>query len=265
MTGKQFIDYQAQDAVALIRLNCPESLNALSRKMVRQLNHIVPRFNADDNLRCAVILSSGDIFSAGFELKDVKATLHELKTDNIQEVSGQFSVDFEDNEFHEKPIIAAIHGKCYGAGLTLCMACDMRIASYDALFCLPEVKLGLGSVTGTLRCAQNMGLGNALELLLLAEPRDAQWAQRTGLVNCLVAPDELEKSAINWANTIASMSFAAISGTRKVAQAAVYGQSFNDVCKLGHELRKACRIDDDYMSSITESKYHTNHEKTSPA
>ncbi len=249
-TEQRVVDYRTDGAVALIRLNRPERRNALNRALVRQLNAAIAEFNADARLRIAVIMSSGNTFSAGVDLKDLEALRQEPGITQLGDCAPYFAVDFEEVELNEKPLIAALHGNCYGAGLTFAMACDLRIASDDAAFCLPEARAGFPSVTGNLRCVRNMGMSNALELLLLAEPRDAAWALRTGLVNKVVSRDELEPAALGWARTIASMSADAISGSRKIAVAAASGLGFQDICRLGSGLRQSSSLDSSYVASI---------------
>ena len=239
MKETPIVDYQCAGAVAVIRINRPEKLNAFNRRMYLELNAAFARFNADESLRAAVVTAAGSSFSAGVDVKDVGAARALFK--DRQALAGQFTLDMEDLEFTPKPVIAAIQGHCYGQGLTFALACDLRIASEDALFCLPEVKVGLASVHGTLRSVKNVGLGNALELLLMGEPRDAQWAQKSGLVNKVVKPEELEEQALAWANAIAAIDPAAIRATREVAVRSQF-MSFDETVGLGVELRKTTQF-----------------------
>lgn len=116
------------------------------------------------------------------------------------------------------------------------LACDLRIAASDAQFSLPEVKVGIASVHGTLRAVQMAGLGKALELLLTGEMRDANWAHAAGLINEIVAPDQLEPRAQALAELIAAMPPGAIQATRMIANRAALG-SFDEVVQLGTSLR----------------------------
>lgn len=252
MSTSNFVEYQEEGAVALIRLNRPEKLNAFNRQLYRQVNHAVRRFITDADSRVAVIRASGRSFSSGVDLEDLRAAISELGDKNLQGVTHQFAIDFEEDEFVDKPILAAIQGHCYGQGMSLALACDLRIATEDAMFCLPEVKLGVASVSGTLRCVQNAGLGNALELLLMGEPRDAQWAYRAGLVNLVVKPDELDARAMEWASAIAAIDPEAIRATRKLAVFAQFNK-FEDTIHLGSTMRQRTRLDYDYVASITGS------------
>jgi enoyl-CoA hydratase/carnithine racemase len=237
MSETPFVEYRTEGAVALIHINRPDVLNAFSREVYRGVNDAIKRFNDDESVRVAVLSTAGRSFSGGVDLKDLRLAMDEAGVDNPSTLAPQFSLDHEDLAFSEKPIIAAIQGQCYGQGMTLAMACDLRVAADDARFCLPEVKIGIASVHGTLRCVHNAGLGNALELLLLGEPRSAQWAQRVGLVNELVPEQQVHSRAMELAQTIAAMDPKAIYATRKVAYFAQY-HDFEETVELGAQQRQ---------------------------
>ena len=237
MSETSFVEYRTEGAIAHIHINRPDVLNAFNREVYKGVNDAIKRFNDDESLRVAILSTAGRSFSAGVDLRDIKAAMAEAGVDNPMPLASQFSLDHEAQAFCEKPIIVAIQGQCYGNGMTLAMACDLRVAADDAQFCLPEVKIGVASVDGTLRCVKNAGLGNALELLLLGEPRSAQWAQRAGLVNDVVPEEQVLSRATEWAEAIASMDPKAIYATRRVAYAAQY-QRFEETTEMGAECRK---------------------------
>lgn len=236
MSDRSLVEYTTEGGVAVITLNRPNKLNALNRAMYRSVNEAVERYNADATLRAAVITATGRSFCAGVDLGDVRAALADAGSSDLNALAEQFSLDIEARPFPDKPIIVAMHGQCYGNGFTLALACDLRIASSDAVFCLPEVKIGLASVDGTWRAVQMAGMGTALELLLLGEPRDAEWVHRAGLVNIIVERDEVMDKAMEWAHTIASMDPAAIRATREVASFSRFN-GFDDIVALGASLR----------------------------
>jgi len=237
MSETPFVEYRTEGAIAFIHINRPDVLNAFSREVYKGVNDSLKRFNEDDSLRVAVFSTAGRSFSAGVDLRDLKSAMAEAGIDDPMPLAPLYSIDHEDLAFSEKPIIAAIQGQCYGQGMTLAMSFDLRVAADDAQFCLPEVKIGIASVHGTLRCVKNAGLGNALELLLLGEPRSAEWAQRAGLVNELVPEDQLLSRATELAQAIASMDPKAIYATRKVAYYAQY-HDFEQTVALGAQCRE---------------------------
>ena len=237
MSENQYVEYTTEGALAFIHINRPDSLNAFNREVYRGLNESFVRFNEDDNLRVAVLSTAGRSFSGGVDLKDLKLAMDEAGVDNPSTLAPQFSLDHEDLAFSEKPIVVAIQGQCYGNGMTLAMACDLRVAAEDAQFCLPEVKIGIASVHGTLRCVHTAGLGKALELLLLGEPRSAEWAERAGLINEVVPEQQVRSRAIELAQAIAGMDPKAIYATRKVAYFAQY-HDFEETVALGAQQRQ---------------------------
>lgn len=235
---KEVVEYRKEaGGVAVIQLNRPEKLNAFNRDMYRQFNEAVADFNKDPDCRVAIVTGSGRAFTAGVDTKDLKKAMDEQARGDIEELAPEFSVEMEDVEFLEKPIIAAINGLCYGEGLSLAIACDLRIATTDSQFCMPEVKIGLASIHGTLRMVHNLGLGNALEMLIMGDPVDADWAMRTGLINRVVAAEELMPAAMKWAKSIAALDQHAIKKTRKVAVSCQF-LDFNDAVDLGLRLRE---------------------------
>ena len=237
MSVNQFVEYTTEGAIALIHINRPDSLNAFNREVYQGLNESFVRFNEDENLRAAVLSTAGRSFSGGVDLKDLRQAMDEAGVDNPSTLAPLFSLDHEDLAFSEKPIVVAIQGQCYGNGMTLAMACDLRVAAEDAQFCLPEVKIGIASVHGTLRCVHTAGLGKALELLLLGEPRSAEWAERAGLINEVVPEQQVRSRAMELAQAIAAMDPKAIYATRKVAYFAQY-HNFEETVELGAQQRQ---------------------------
>ena len=250
MQHEEAVIYQEQDGVAMIRLNRPGKLNALNRTMCRQLNGAFEQFLANDDMRVGVYVAAGRSFSAGVDLADLQAALTEAETEMVGLISPQFEVEFEERQFCEKPVIAAIQGQCYGFGFTSALACDLRIATDDAVFCLPEVKLGAASVHGNLRVVQQAGLARAMELLLTGEKRDATWAKEAGIVNEVVPRAELEAQAMDYASAIANMDPYTVYATRKVAVMSQFA-GFDDIVAIGAGLRLRAKADSEYSQKMT--------------
>jgi enoyl-CoA hydratase len=186
--------------VALLTLNRPEAMNSLSAELRAALLMAVKEADADPAVRVIVIRGAGPkAFCAGADIKEfvppgsvagVRAEKHARSwTDAL---AGA-----------RKPTIAAIHGYCLGGGLELALACDIRIASTDATFAMPEVRLAIiPGAGGTQRLSRVVGLGHALRMILTGDRIDAQQAYRIGLVTDLVAPGELETAALALAESI---------------------------------------------------------------
>ena len=121
--------------------------------------------------------------------------------------------------------------------------CDIRIAAEDATFCLPEAKIGVPSINGTIRAAQVANHGAVRELLLTGEPRDAEWAKSAGFINTIVPNGELMATAERMAMNIAENGEEAIQIMRKVGEM-VLEEKFADLVEEGRKLRNAMKTGD---------------------
>jgi enoyl-CoA hydratase len=173
----------------VIMLNRPKVLNAINRKMLEELKAVVKQMAKDDEVKGAVIIGSGDkAFAAGADISEFSS----MSAEEAAEASRFGQKVFFTIENSPKPIIAAVNGFALGGGCELAMACHMRIASENAKFGQPEVKLGLlAGYGGTQRLAQLIGRGKATELLITADMIEAPEALRWGLVNHVTTRGEL--------------------------------------------------------------------------
>jgi enoyl-CoA hydratase/carnithine racemase len=193
--------YEVKDGVATITLNESESRNTWTMAIMTGLFGAVSRLGSDPDARVGILTSNGPAFCAGANLKD--ARVH--ATTNVSQYE-----EGKDNSIYDammncpKPIIAAVNGPAVGAGATLAVGCDIRIASTNASFVWPMASFGIIPANGTLvRLARVVGAGNALELTLSAKKIDAKEAARIMLVNRVVAPDRLMDEALELASAMA--------------------------------------------------------------
>jgi 2-(1,2-epoxy-1,2-dihydrophenyl)acetyl-CoA isomerase len=185
--------YTLNQGVLTITLNRPDVLNAFNRKMTDEIQDALKKAERDTSVRCVVFTGAGRAFSSGEDLKSRMAesdgggfgsTLRErynpivLKMRNI-----------------EKPVLGSINGIAAGAGCSLALACDMRIASEKARFIEVFVRVGLVPDSGSsFFLPRLVGLGKALEMAFLGDEVGAEDALRLGLVNRVVPPEELESA-----------------------------------------------------------------------
>ena len=193
------IDYQKEGKIAIFTLNRPEALNAIDPESAGELSRALIDFKDDDELWVGIITGAGDrAFSVG---ADIETMLTEMK-----KTRGQPSADpptIMRGLSIWKPIIAAINGAALGGGLEVALACDLRIASENATFGVPEVTLGLiPGWGGTQRLPRVIPLAKAAELLLTGRPINAQEAYRIGLVNKVVPFIELMPAAKQMADML---------------------------------------------------------------
>ncbi|HEX8745987.1 MAG TPA: enoyl-CoA hydratase-related protein [Pyrinomonadaceae bacterium] len=203
-----FVTYEALDSVAVVRLNRPEKLNALSGGMLNELRLAFERIREESELRAVILTGAGErAFSAGTDI----AELRQLDEAGALRASLRGQGVCKRIERCPVPVIAAVNGLAAGGGCELALACHMRLASDTAEFSLPETKLGMiPAYGGTQRTARAFGTGRALELMLTGRKLSAGDALRLGLVNRVVEPSELLAEAQALARTIAGLAPLAI-------------------------------------------------------
>lgn len=232
------VTYSCESGIAEISLNRPESLNALNRDMYRQINDVFHRFLTDDDAAVAIFCSSCDrAFCAGVDIKDINHAMT-MEALTLTDLANDLSIFFEEPGQLSKPVIAAINGHCAGEGLVMSLFCDLRIASPDARFSLPEAKIGVPSINGTIRAVQLIGHAQAMELLLTGDARDANWALNAGLVNAVVDKEDLLDSARSLATSIASNDATSIAIMRQIGEAAIE-QPFDELLAQGLATRES--------------------------
>ena len=187
--------------VAVIKLNRPEALNSFNNQLLADLEAAFKDVEKDEAIRAVIVTAEGEkAFSAGFDLK--QAT--EITPDNTGDVVDKGHQVFKLVEDFPKPVICAINGLALGGGLELAMACDLRVASQEAKMGNPEVMLGLiPSWGGVTRLPRLVGLSRAKEIVLQGGQMTAEQAEKYGLVNKVVPPDELHSQAMFLAQKIA--------------------------------------------------------------
>jgi enoyl-CoA hydratase len=182
--------------VALVTINRPDKLNALSAAVIAELRDMFERIQGDPAIRAAIVTGAGErAFVAGADIKELAAHSPLEMRDAARRGQDTFRL----LEKSSKPSVAAINGFALGGGLELAMACTVRFASENARLGQPEVKLGLiPGYGGSQRLPRLVGRGRALELLLAGDPIAAAEAHRIGLVNAVVPQAELLNYSRAW-------------------------------------------------------------------
>lgn len=184
------------EGIAVVTVNRPDKMNALSGAVVAELKDAFERIAGDASVRAAIVTGAGHkAFVAGADINE----LAELSPVEAREYAIRGQGAFRLLETCGKPTVAAVNGFALGGGLELAMACSVRFASDDARLGQPEVKLGIiPGYGGTQRLPRLVGRGRALQLLLSGEMIDATEAQRIGLVNAVVPEPELLRYSRFW-------------------------------------------------------------------
>jgi len=204
----QFLKYEKEAPLAFITVNRPEVMNALSNALTEEFAQVFKEVEKDEEIRVLVITGAGEkAFMAGADIKEVQErdfVLGRKQTKRRQEVFNMLP------EMHI-PVIAAINGFALGAGLEMAIACTLRIASTNAKMGSPEVNLGIIPGDGaTQRLPRLIGFGRAMEMVLTGGMIDAEEAYRIGLVNKVVAPENLMEEVRKMAKVLISKSPLAI-------------------------------------------------------
>jgi enoyl-CoA hydratase len=192
--GDKSVILDITGSIACLTLSRPEHSNAIDAPMVSALREACGLIAEDKRVRVVLLTAKGDWFSRGWDWEALSAEgdsplsameAHGIPADPLGCLSEL-----------PQPVVCAINGDAFGAGLELALACDVRLAVEDASFALPDISRGLlPLVGGTQRLPRLIGKGKALEMILTGEPIDAQEAMRIGLVGALARPEALSSAA----------------------------------------------------------------------
>ncbi|HXG63823.1 MAG TPA: enoyl-CoA hydratase/isomerase family protein [Blastocatellia bacterium] len=181
--------FELSDRIATITFNRPDRLNAINEEMREDFRRLFDELQANDEIGVVVFTGAGRAFSAGGDIEYFERDWNTRKFRQENHLLTQF---FDELELIEKPVLAAINGPCTGAGLQITLSCDIRIASDQAKFGFRENNIGLiPGAGGCSRLVKLIGYGKAKELIFTGEMISAAEAERIGLVNRVVAHDEL--------------------------------------------------------------------------
>ena len=173
--------YEKEEGLGIVRLNRPKSLNALNPRMIAEIIQVFEQIQEDRDIGAVIITGSEKVFGAGADIKDIKEIANAVDGYHFFAKAHPMYDKIEDLD---KPVIAAVSGLALGGGCELTLACDIRLAAENAVFGLPEIKLGVfPGGGGTQRLPRLIGVGRAKELLYSGNTIDATEAYRIGLVN----------------------------------------------------------------------------------
>ncbi len=194
------IEFQRKDKKAIIHLATPDNLNALDVKMSEELDNALLRCEEDDSIKVIIITGKGKAFCAGGNVKAMAEA--EDPEHFLEELSGNIHKPVHRIYNMEKVVIAAINGHAIGAGCGLAMSCDLRYASKKAKFNMGFMKIGLAPGCGTFFLPKLVGKAKAAELIYLSDTIDAETAEKLGLINHAVEPDNLMLEVMKAADII---------------------------------------------------------------
>jgi E-phenylitaconyl-CoA hydratase len=211
--------------VALLTLDAPQSLNALTIDDLRELRRLLAQCRDDDAVRAIILTGAGErAFCTGANLKATLPTTlgfaaGTFKSRDAEAALGGYTrlIDLGDLQLY-KPLIAAIHGHCLGGGLELALQCDLRLAAVGASFGLPEAKVASVPAAGGVQyLLRAVPAAHAMKMALTGERIDADEALRIGLVSDLVSRERLLPLAFELASRIAANGPLAVQAIKKLA------------------------------------------------
>ncbi|MGW7771516.1 enoyl-CoA hydratase-related protein [Pseudomonas machongensis] len=235
-----FFRAQASDNILHVELFRPERLNALHAPAHEQLAKVFDEFELDPALRVAIISGNGRAFCAGNDLK-WQAAGGSLE----RPVSGFAGLTLRHQR--TKPIIAAVHGEAFGGGCEIVLAADLAIAADSARLALPEVRVGLVPLAGVHLLPRRVGLKNALWILLTGQVMSAEDALRIGLVNEVVAVEQLIPRAWEIARTIIQASPEAIAACMSMVRESLAENDISKAMTAPSEALARLRASDDFV------------------
>lgn len=237
MSAFNTITYEKEGDIALVTLNRPEQLNAFSVGMRDDLFDILQAIRDDDEIKVGILKGAGaKAFCAGADLSEFLSAPPPVAARRVRRQRDVWELFLS----LPQPMIAAVHGYVLGSGIEMALCCDIRLASDNARFGLPEVALGIiPAAGGTQTLPRLIGRSKALELLLTNEWIDAPEALRMGLINRVVSNEKLYGEARQLAEKIASHDPLAV---KYVKQAVVQGLDLTLAQGLEVEKRLAAQL-----------------------
>ncbi len=210
MSEKEFIVIKIIGKVGLVKLNRPESYNALNLQLLSELMESLTELDERDDIGAIVITGDEKSFAAGADISSMaKATKDEIR-------KSKFIPTFSLIREIKKPIIAAVSGYCLGGGLELAMSCDMIISSTKSKFGQPEINLGIiPGAGGTQRLTRAVGKFIAMEMILNNRTLKAEEALSMGLINAVYPVEDYLEKGLSLAQEIASKAPLAIQAAKR--------------------------------------------------
>ena len=228
----EFCQTQRDGRLLTVTLDRPEVMNALHPPSHVELAQVFDDFAADPALWVAIVTGAGDrAFSAGNDLKHTAAVQAGESQGEAMALPASGFAGLTSRYDLEKPIIAAVNGVCMGGGFEIALACDLVVASEKAVFALPEPRVGLAALAGGVhRLPRQIGLKQAMGMLLTGRRVSAAEGRELGFVNEVVAPEDLLPAARRWAEQIIECSPLSVRATKAASMVGLDALTLEDAC-----------------------------------
>ncbi|MBW2574151.1 MAG: enoyl-CoA hydratase/isomerase family protein [Deltaproteobacteria bacterium] len=214
---KELVLVDKKDMIGLITLNRPEEMNTFNVPFAGALNEALRNLDQDDEVRVVVIRAAGKHFSAGISLPEFKGK----SPKELREFLGLMDEFYHTIPRMKKPVIASVKGYALANGAGLVFACDLAVAAEDAKFGTTAINVGLICLGPAVPMVRSLGRKKTLEMVLTGDIISAAEAERLGLINKVVPPEELEASTLKLAAKLAKKSPLAV----QIGKTGIYGMS----------------------------------------
>ena len=205
------------NGITLVTINDPKSYNSLSTVTLNSLLNIFQKLDKDNSTKVIILEGSGNGFSAGHNLKEVKGLKKRSKYLNLFNLCSKLMMQIVNGK---KPVIAKVHGAAYAAGCQLVASCDLAYSTNEAMFATPGVNIGLFCSTPMVAVSRKVNRKRMMKMLLTGEPITAKFAKEIGLINDHFNKSKLNSEILKIAKTISSKSNLTI----KIGKQAFYKQ-----------------------------------------
>jgi 2-(1,2-epoxy-1,2-dihydrophenyl)acetyl-CoA isomerase len=213
----QYITVTTAGAIAKVTMNRPEVLNAVSMHMAQELLDALEKLHQEKEIRAVILSGNGRAFSAGGDVKQMRSIIDDNPAQYFSAPLEVYNQLIMAMRRLPKPLIAAVNGMAAGAGFSLALACDVRIAAENAKFTQAFVRIGLVPDCGaTFFLPRIVGWAKAMELMMTGELIDAAKAQQLGIVNLVVKEDELASTADFFANQATNLPTMAVARLKEL-------------------------------------------------
>lgn len=249
--GEQTILVDHQDGVRTITLNRPKVLNAFNNELRASLRRAVRDADKDDAVRCVLITGAGRGFCTGQDVAALVDGLERGQPLDLEKIlQEEYNPIIERIREMNKPVIAAVNGPAAGAGWSLALACDLRIAAESAVFIQAFINIGAVPDAGsTYMLPRLVGLSRAAELCFTGRKVEAAEALQLGLVNRVVPDDQLAAQAMDWARQLAARPTRTIGWCKKALNKA-WTEDLDDQLELEAKLQGRAIRTDDYREGV---------------
>jgi enoyl-CoA hydratase/carnithine racemase len=239
-----------EGSILHLKLNRPESLNSINLKMAEELNQIAEEVNRDDGVKVIILSGEGRAFCSGGDISFLQV-ISKMAAPEVRSFVYDVERKLGSIAYIEKPVIASINGFALGAGLSLALLCDIRIATESALMGMEFIKIGIIPELGPKHTLPRLvGLGRGMELALTGDRINGKEAERIGLINRAVPEGQLEASTMELAKKIAQLAPIAVrlvkqsfkgDFLRNLDAAFEYEADLNAICYLTEDFGEAAK------------------------